>query len=244
MNIISEAIIDGGKRIDFEFEGRKCILCIPDNPRADKRVLWRAEFFGAFDKCDSEMLKRGWYRAHISVSNMFGAPKAIEIMKKFHDFLVCEYGLNTKMVLVGFSRGGLYSVNYAATYPEDISSLYLDAPVMSVAQWPFGKGKTPRNEDEVAKALEAFGMSEEELLCAKLQPVDRVGEVADAKIPIVFVCGNADDVVNYIDNTEAFLNIFKSLGGKYEYYVKPNCGHHPHGLEDPTPVIKFIEKHI
>ena len=135
MNIISEAIIDGGKRLDFEFEGRKCILCIPDNPRADKRVLWRAEFFGAFDKCDSEMLKRGWYRAHISVSNMFGAPKAIEIMKKFHDFLVSEYGLNTKMVLVGLSRGGLYSVNYAATYPEDISSLYLDAPVMSYAKY-------------------------------------------------------------------------------------------------------------
>ena len=244
MKILNETVIEGGKQLEFEFEGRSCILCIPDVPRADKRVLWRAEFFHAFEKCDAEMLKRGWYRAHISVSNMFGAPKAIEIMKKFHDFLVCEYGLNTKMVLVGFSRGGLYSVNYAAAYPEDVSSLYLDAPVMSIAYWPFGKGKTLRNEEEVKKALSAFEMTEDELLCAKIQPIDNAEKIAEAKISIVFVCGNADDVVDYQDNTEAFLGKFKSLGGKYEYYVKPNCGHHPHGLDDPTPVIKFIEKHI
>lgn len=244
MKIISEEIIDGGKRIDFEFEGRNCILCVPEKPRADKRVLWRAEFFGAFDNCDREMLRRGWYRAYIGVSDMFGAPKAVEIMKKFHDFLVSEFGLCEKMVLVGLSRGGLYSVNYAATYPDDISALYLDAPVLSVMHWPFGKGKTPRNEDEVKKALGAFDMTEEALFAAKLQPLDRVAEVAKNNIPIVFVCGNADDIVDYQDNTEAFLAKFKALGGRYEYYVKPGCGHHPHGLEDPAPVIKFLEKHI
>jgi hypothetical protein len=24
---------------------------------------------------------------------------------------------------------------------------------------------------------------------------------------------------------------------------KPGVGHHPHGLDDPLPVVEFIEKH-
>ena len=244
MKILSETVIEGGKKLEFEFEGRNCILCIPDNPRPDKKVLWRAEFFHAFEKCDAEMFKQGWYRAYIQASNMFGNPKSVEIMKKFHDYLVSEFGLCEKMILVGLSRGGLYSVNYAAVYPEDIAVLYLDAPVLSVAYWPFGRGKTERNETEVKLALEAFEMTEEELLAAKLQPLDKVEKIAKANIPIVFVCGDSDTVVDHTDNTEAFLDKFRALGGKYEYYVKPGCGHHPHGLEDTAPVIEFIEGNI
>ena len=243
MKILNETIIEGGKELEFEFEGRKCILCVPNNPRTDKRVLWRAEFFHAFEKCDVEMFKKGWYRAYIQVSNMFGSPKSVEIMKKFHDFLVSEFGLCEKMVLVGFSRGGLYSANYAATYPDDIAALYLDAPVLSVANWPFGLGKTERNQEEVEYALKAFDMSEDEIFKAKLQPLDNVEKIAKADIPIVFVCGAADTVVDHRDNTETFISDFGKLGGRYEYYAKPGCGHHPHGLEDPSPVIAFLEKH-
>lgn len=241
MKILSEKAIEGGKELEFELDGRKCILCVPDNPRDDKRVLWRAEFFHAFEKCDIEMFKKGWYRAYISASNMFGSPKAVEIMKKFHDFLVSEFGLCEKMVLVGLSRGGLYSANYAAAYPDDIDALYLDAPVLSVSNWPFGHGRTARNENEASLALEAFGMSEEEILKAKLQPLDNIEKLAASNIPIVFVCGDSDTTVDHRDNTESFISEFRELGGKYEYYLKPGCEHHPHGLEDPTPVITFLE---
>jgi len=242
MKILNETAIEGGKQLEFQFEGRNCILCIPDNPRADKRVLWRAEFFHAFEKCDIEMFKMGYYRAYIGVSNMFGCPLSVEIMKKFHDLLVSKFGLCEKMILVGLSRGGLYSANYAATYPEDIMALYLDAPVLSVANWPFGLGRTERNEKEVEYALEAFGMTESELMSAKLQPLDNIERIAKADIPIVFVCGDSDTVVDHKDNTERFIQGFKALGGRYEYYVKPGCGHHPHGLEDPTPVIEFLNR--
>lgn len=241
MKILNETVIDGGKELEFEFEGRKCILCVPDSPRADKRVLWRAEFFHAFERCDVEMFKKGWYRAYIQASNMFGSPGSVEIMKRFHDFLVSEFALCEKMILVGLSRGGLYSVNYAATYPDDIAALYLDAPVLSVANWPFGLGRTARNEDEVKLALKAFNMTEEQLLKAKLQPLDRVEKIAEAGIPVVFVCGDSDTTVDLRDNTETFIAKFKDLGGRYEYYLKPGCEHHPHGLDDPTPVIAFLE---
>lgn len=243
MKILKETIIQGGKELEFEFEGRKCILCIPDAPRADKCVIWRAEFFHAFENCDTQMFKNGYYRAYICVSDMFGAPNAIEIMKKFHDMLVSEFGLCDRMIVEGLSRGGLYSVNYAAKYPEDVSVLYLDAPVLSIKNWPLGMGSTERNEQECEKVHNAFGTDDENsILAAKLQPLDKVEAVAKADIPIIFVCGDADTVVDMHENTGVFIERFKSLGGRYELHVKPGCGHHPHGLEDPTPIMEFIEK--
>jgi hypothetical protein len=30
------------------------------------------------------------------------------------------------------------------------------------------------------------------------------------------------------------------LGGRIELIAKPGCRHHPHGLDDPSPVVDFI----
>lgn len=244
MKIINETEIDGGRKIEFEFEGKSCIVCVPANPLPEKCVIWRTEFFGAFDCFDRMMLERGYYRAYIGLSNQFGSPYAVEMMKKFHDFLVSSFDITPKAVLVGLSRGGLYAVNYAAEYPEDVGALYLDAPVLSVANWPFGKGRTPRNEAEVELALEAYGMSERELLEGKHHPLCKAEKIAKAQIPIVFVCGDSDETVDHRDNTESFMTDFKAHGGYCEYYLKPGCAHHPHGLENPVPIIDFIEKNV
>ena len=40
-----------------------------------------------------------------------------------------EFGLSKRAVLEGFSRGGLYAVNFAAAHPDMTAALYL---VMSV----------------------------------------------------------------------------------------------------------------
>ena len=34
----------------------------------------------------------------------------------------------------------------------------------------------------------------------------------------------------------------RSVGGDILAIGKAGCGHHPHGLEDTTPMIEFIEK--
>ncbi|MEI8191277.1 MAG: hypothetical protein WCI75_16295, partial [candidate division NC10 bacterium] len=33
------------------------------------------------------------------------------------------------------------------------------------------------------------------------------------------------------------------LGGPVQTLIKKGMGHHPHGLDDPTPVVEFILKH-
>ena len=36
---------------------------------------------------------------------------------------------------------------------------------------------------------------------------------------------------------------YRENGGIIEAVGKKNCGHHPHGLDDNTPIVEFIEKH-
>ena len=36
---------------------------------------------------------------------------------------------------------------------------------------------------------------------------------------------------------------YRGNGGIIQTYGKANCGHHPHGLDDNTPLIEFVEKY-
>ena len=35
---------------------------------------------------------------------------------------------------------------------------------------------------------------------------------------------------------------YKAFGGEIQVIHKLGIGHHPHGLDDPTPVVEFILK--
>jgi pimeloyl-ACP methyl ester carboxylesterase len=70
-----------------------------------------------------------------------------------------------------------------------------------------------------------------------------LGVLAKHQIAIVSVVGDSDEVVPVDENTALAEKIYKELGGVIEVIHKPGVGHHPHGLDDPTPVVEFIEKH-
>lgn len=122
-------------------DGRESYCVEPKNPDKERRYVWRTEFFGAFDAADLALLKKGWHILYHKVSNMYGCPASIEYMRAFQDYITPVFALNAKAVLFGFSRGGLYAVNYAVAYPERVSALYLDAPVLDICSWPAGKAR-------------------------------------------------------------------------------------------------------
>jgi len=47
-------------------------------------------------------------------------------------------------------------------------------------------------------------------------------------------------VVPYCENGVFLQRAYEKAGLNLEVYIKPGCDHHPHGLEDPTPVVEFI----
>ena len=152
---------NGYDKFDFTVADRPALLVKPKTPAEGHPWIWRTEFFGHEPQGDIALLAAGWHVAYFKVSDMYGAPSSIELMAKFHDYAVREYGLSKRVVLEGFSRGGLYAVNFAAAHPDKTAALYLDAPVLDIRSWPGGKGKGKGDARCWKQALEIFNLTEE-----------------------------------------------------------------------------------
>jgi pimeloyl-ACP methyl ester carboxylesterase len=167
--------------------------------------------------------------------------------ERFYDSLVKEHKLSPKPALIGLSRGALYCMAWAAAHPDRTLLVYLDNGVCDFKSWPGGKpkglGTGLGSPEEWAKLLRAFGFKDDhEALDYRLNPVDNLGPLAASKIPLLLVYGDADRVVPHRENSEVLYDRYKALGGPVERIVKAGKNHHPHGLDDPAPVVKFFEK--
>ncbi|MBQ8953147.1 MAG: prolyl oligopeptidase family serine peptidase [Clostridia bacterium] len=232
----------GFPREDFEFEGHQCILVHPHEARPGRPWVWRAEFFDAFAQVDEAMARAGYFIAYVRLSDRYGCPSAVEDMEAFRRMLVEKYQLRDRPHIFGFSRGGLYSVNYALTYPEHTGRLYLDAPVLDIRSWPGGQGKGDGDEKCWRECLTCWGLTEETAKTFARNPLDRAEELAKLHIPVVLVAGGADTAVPFDENGLPFAARFRRAGGQIQVIVKPACGHHPHSLEDPSPIVAFLTK--
>lgn len=234
----------GFARLDFMVGDRASFLIVPKQAAAGNPWIWRTEFFGHEPQADLALLAKGWHVAYTTMTNQYGAPIATDHMKVFHDEMVKTYQLNAKVVLEGFSRGGLFALNYAALHPEHIASLYLDAPVCDFKSWPAGFGKGKGSPGDWARCKPLYGLADDAAAKAyRLNPVDNLAPLAKAKLPILAVVGDADDVVPLAENSALVKERYTALGGEMEMIVKPGCNHHPHSLKDPAPIVAFVLKH-
>ncbi len=226
---------NGYERIDFYWAKRPCVLVIPKDAAPGKPWIWRTEFFDHQPQVDLALLAKGWHVAYINAQNLYGSPKAMALFNELYAHLVIHAGLSKRVVLEGFSRGGLYALNFAATHPTRVAALYLDAPVVDLNSWP--KKNAPK---QWAEALEAYGVTEAAMENFKGNPINRIGMLAGSKIPIIAVCGDSDEVVPYAENMGVIEKRYKEAGAPIQVIMKPGGKHHPHSLEDPTPVVEFL----
>ena len=233
----------GWHRIDFAADGRAGLLVLPKTPAPGNPWIWRTEFFGTEPQADLALLAKGWHVAYVDVRNLYGAPAALDAMDKFYAQVVKTHRLAPQVVLEGFSRGGLFAFNWAARHPDQVASIYADAPVLDFKSWPAGKGKGQGSPDDWQQLLKVYGFTEEQALAYPLNPVNNLAPLATAKIPILSVCGGADQTVPYEENTKIAEERYRKLGGEIEVILKPDGDHHPHSLEDPKPIVDFILKH-
>lgn len=230
---------NGFDRLDFTVAERPCLVIVPAKRAAGNPWIWRTEFFGHEPQADLALLERGWHVAYMDAKNMYGAPKAMALFGQFYAHVVVRFGLSQRVVLEGFSRGGLYAFNFAAAHPTRVAALYLDAPVLDIRSWPGGN----RKSKEWSDCLEAYGLTEESLVKFRGNPIDRAATVAGGKVPILSVCGDADKVVPFAENTGILEKRYREAGGTIEVILKPGVDHHPHSLKDPTPIVDFLLKY-
>lgn len=230
----------GYARHEFRVRGRPCQLVVPKVADDERPWIWRTEFFGHEPQVDLALLSRGWHVAHMQVSDLYGVPRSIRLLQSFQRHLESRVRLAPRAVLEGFSRGGLYAFNYAVAYPDKVAALYLDAPVLDIRSWPGGRGRGVGDPACWAQCLDAYGLTEETAATFRGNPLDRAEVIAKAGIPIIAVCGDADDVVPYDENTAILKSRYRELGGVIKVILKRGCGHHPHSLVKCKPIVDFI----
>lgn len=230
---------EGFDRFDFEVAGREAWVVVPAEAAPGKPWIWRARFWGHEPQTDIALLKRGFHVAYCDVADMFGAPPAVEIWNTFYDRLTTEHGLAGKVALEGLSRGGLIIYNWAKANPEKVACIYADAPVCDIKSWP----RDHSGPANWAKCKAIYGITEDDLEDFTGSPIDGLEPLAAAGVPLLHIVGDADEVVPVAENTAVLAARYRDLGGSIQVISKPGVGHHPHSLEDPTPIVEFILRH-
>lgn len=215
----------------YEMGGDK-IVC-PTDEALGSPWIWRARFFGVEPQVDTALLARGFHVAYCDVADLYGAPRAVAKFDKFYTKMR-EAGLADKVVLEGFSRGGLIIYNWAVRNVEKVAAIYADAPVMDIKSWPI-----KASVEETHKMMSAYGFSSIEAAHSwRGNPIDHAAKLKD--ISIIHVVGQADEVVPVADNTDIFKDRIQQAGGQIVVIRKEGVGHHPHSLKDPTSIVDFI----
>ncbi|MEG0587302.1 MAG: GDSL-type esterase/lipase family protein [Akkermansia sp.] len=230
---------NGYEKCDFQFEGRNASIVFPKKAATGNPWIWRPEFFGYEPKVDIALLGHGFAVAYVDMQNMYGSPAAMKVMDAFYKHLTENYELSRRPVIEGFSRGGLYTFNWTARHPKCVSAIYAEVPVCDIKSWPAGKGKGDGAKADWDRLLAIYGMTEQQAMSFKGNPVNNLKEIAAAKVPILCVIRTDDTVVPPAENTQVLAARYKKLGGSIEIISGPG-NHQSPSLKDPSPIVNFI----
>jgi len=229
----------GFARQAFEVGGHKGWVVEPATAATGRPWIWRTRFFNAWPGADLALLAQGYHLVSSEVADLYGAPVELALLEVVYAEAVARYQLAPQPVLEGFSRGGLSSLHWAIAHPDRTGGLYLDAPVCDIRSWPGNLGTGPGSAGDWAKCLAAYGLAAE-TAPAWVPPYDRLVPLAQARIPILIVAGDADRTVPWTENGARLAASARRLGIAVEVILKPGCDHHPHSLEDVTPIVRFV----
>lgn len=221
------------------FEGRELIIVFPQ--KANGKWAIKTEYFDAFPEVQIELLRQGYHIVHIKNITRWHVWEDTDIRAKVAKYMHTEYKLSKKCVIIGMSCGGMQGIYFASKHPEYVSCMYLDAPVMNYLSCPAGIGIADNNMFEEFKQAKGIGLSE--LINLREHPIDFVPDLIKHNIPIILVCGDSDTVVPYIENGKLLQDAYLKNGCTIKTIIKNGCDHHPHSLEDNTPIIEFINKY-
>ncbi len=227
----------------------KVAVLVPEKPASGKPWILVPSLYNAtsapvafMSATELALVKRGFHVVALGPGNTFGAPQAIAKWDAVYEAMTATYGLSPKVSLLGLSREGLAIARWAAGHPGKVVCLYMDKAVCDFKSWPGGKlGVGKGSPKDWASLLELYGFSSEaDALAYKENPVDLAAKLAKDKVAILYNTGVKDDVVPYAENGAPMEEVYAKLGGTFKLLRQEAEGHHPHGLQDPTPVVDFI----
>jgi hypothetical protein len=248
----------GYDRYRFTVDSSNVMVVCPKQAAPGKPWLWRGAFWG--DKsypftemtviADLKLVELGFHLVTAGPNVLLGHPSGNRHMDAVYNEMVNQHGLGEKPAMVGLSREALGTYRWAAANPDKVACIFMDAPVCDMQSWPGGKlvpgsgSKADGAPDQWKLLLKTYGFnSDAEALAYRGSPIDLLEPLAKARVPILHNCGGSDTAVPVEENSAVLKRRYEALGGKIDLIVNPGIGHHPCGLEDPTPIVEFIQRH-
>ncbi|MCU0797040.1 MAG: hypothetical protein MUF31_14030 [Akkermansiaceae bacterium] len=225
----------------FQLDGIECRIVEPRVAAEGNPWLWRARFWGHEPQFEKAMIDAGWHLAYCDVAGLFGNDEALGRWDLFHKFAT-GLGLADQPFLFGMSRGGLPVMRWASSRPDQVCGIYVDNAVMDIRSWPGGKGTGKGSPEDWQVCLKAYGLTDASAAGFADGPLDRLEPLAKAKVPVLALINEADDVVPPAENGDLLEERYRKLGGPIEVIRRPGLGHHPHSLKDPAPIVSFAHK--
>lgn len=242
----------GYRRHNFVLEGRPGFIVEPPHPAVGLPWSWCIQWAEAFVPRTPalQLLDRGFHHVFFDVFSTYMNEEGMRLLEKFYAMLQNMH-FHKKAALIGMSYGGLFSLRWAAEHPDAVGAIYLDAPLCSLSSLAdrLERGAVPENlrgflEKEANNHFAAFKVnSAEGLRKHPLNPMNNYLPIAEAKIPILAIRSGQDQSVLPEENIDLLAEKLKAAGGKIEVIRRDLYGHHPHGLDDPTPLTGFILQH-
>ena len=235
------------KKHEFLFNGVPAYYVEPSNPLPGNPWVWRAHFPNWHIAVDSLLLTKGFHIAYIDTNDEYGAPSAMMLWDDFYDYLTTKIHFARKVALEGVSRGGLYIYGWAKRNPDKVSCIYAEAPVCDFKSWPAGVGEGQGNADNWKELQNVYGLTEEQVMNYKDNPIDNLKGLAAFKVPVLHVVGLNDKIVPPGENTFLLVDHYMKSGGPATVYPMTRGqqelnGHH-FEIEHPDWWADFIFKH-
>ena len=196
----------------FLVEQRPAFILLPTE---DKRrtpqpwILYAPTLAGYPDEHEKWMheqfLAAGIAVAGIDVGEGYGSPAGQKLFSAFYDEMTTKRKLAAKPCLLGRSRGGLWVSSWASENTDKVAGIAGIYPVFDFRTYPGLMNTAP-----------AYGVTPEELEAnlKKFNPIERVGNLAKAKIPVCIIHGDEDQVVPLKENSAELLARYKAAGAE------------------------------
>ncbi len=225
------------------YSDRKAVIIYP-NCMPKGRMLLKTEYISAFPNFDIAMLEKGYYVIHVFQRNRWAPDEEIDILADFVRYCAKQLGASKRCVLEGMSAGGYQAAIFAERYPELTAILYMDAPVLNLlSMCGLGECTHPAVPVVWREVAATYGVNRSTIINFRKSPIDNMEPLIANNIPVIMLYGDADDGVIYEENGKVLEQFYAERGGILKVICKSMTGHHPHGLEDPTPIIEFVERH-
>jgi dipeptidyl aminopeptidase/acylaminoacyl peptidase len=152
-----------------------------------------------------QFLAAGVAVAGIDIGEAYGSPKGQELFTALYSELIEKRGYAKKPCLLGRSRGGLWVTSWACANPDKVAGIAGIYPVFDFRTYP-----------GIANAAPAYGLKPAELEAklAEYNPIERVGVLAKAKVPVYLIHGDEDKVVPLKENSAEFVARYKAAGAE------------------------------